>query len=217
MKDISEPISADLSDPARTLRADPKTLKLHVAENRDLKRSYGWTTVEITLVEVEQRRLTHTELENKDQSEVFVPGAIQGDRRKKPAVSELSALVIDLDKGEDLDELRALIRAKDLYATIYSTHSHLSRETEIKLDDYRKFMSGNEVTAEGLKRFLLEVRKFRPWVVKEVEVADCYRDTPDGAVCVARHAALPKFRRVPAAEPIQEARLHAQGHDASRV
>ncbi len=127
---------------------------------------------------------------------------IQGERRLKQAVSQLDWLIIDLDKGEDINAVIAAVKAKGLYALIHSTYSHLSPETAIRLDDYRRFTHTNDITGEGLRSYLLKVRNYRPWLAENVEVTATYKDTPSGAVSVARHAPLPKYRMVfPLAKP----------------
>ena len=105
-----------------------------------------------------------------------MPGVIQGERRQKAAASELSLLVLDLDRGEDINAIREQLRSRNLYAIIYSTHSHMSSETEIKIDDYRRLTKSKVVTVEGLRRVLLEQRKFRPWIVESVEIAERCRE-----------------------------------------
>jgi hypothetical protein len=118
------------------------------------RRVYGWNTQEYTLPELEQRFSQHRQLLSKGDCGAFVPGVIQGDRRQKSAVSELGLVVLDLDRGEDIDAVRGQLQSLNHYAIIYSTHSHMSSETEIKLDDYRKFTASKGVTAEGLRLFL---------------------------------------------------------------
>jgi hypothetical protein len=172
---------------------DSEAIKLRVSHNSRLDSSHGWVTEELTLAQVEGLFLKHGKFERKRESPGYVPGVIQGDCRKKPAVSQLDCLIIDLDKGEDVDDFIARVRAEELYALIHSSHSHLTQETEILLDDYRKFTGSNPVTEEGLRSYLLEKRKYRQWVVKNVEVAEPYKDTPTGAVCVAHHEPLPKY------------------------
>jgi len=191
---------------------DPDTFKLQITKNSRIDRGDGWTTVYATLREFEKELLTHREIGQKKEGKVFVPGVIQGDCRKKTAVSELTALVIDLDKGEDLKEVNAAIRGKELYAIVHTTFSHLNSETEINVDAYRKFVGNNEVNSEGLRRYLIEVSRYRPGVVENVEVVESYRDTAQGGVCVARHAPLRKLRIVfPLLKPFSRREVMASG------
>ena len=177
-------------------------IRLSVTHNSRLDSSQGWVAKELTLPQFECLFLEHGEFERKEDSPGYVPGVMQGERRLKQAISQLDWLIIDLDKGEDINAVIAAAKAKELCAFIHSTYSHLSQETEISLDDYRKFMGSNAVTDAGLRSYLLEVRNYRPWVVENVEVAETYKDAPSGAVCVAHHAPLPKYRMVfPLAKP----------------
>lgn len=169
---------------------------LRISENPRLKSSNGWKTRNITCGEFEQRLRSHEEYRKKDDAEAFVPGAIMGDRRTIQAVIELCAFVFDLDRGEDIDVVRQTIKARGLLAYIYSTYSHMCAETEIKIDDYRKFVGSSEVTPSGLERFLAERKGFLDHLLNDVEVAESYRDTPNGPVCVAKHAPISKYRIV---------------------
>ncbi len=199
------------SNSSGTEKLDLETFKLQITENSRIDRSYGWAPVHTTVGEFGDQLCTHEKIEKKN-GRGFVPGVIQGDRRKKTAVSQLTALVLDLDKGENWKKVGAAIDARGHYAIAYTTFSDLSRETEIKIDAYRKFVGSNEVNSEGLRKYLTEVTQYRPWVVEQVEVASDYRDTADGAVCVARHAPLPKLRIVfPLLNPLSRREVMAIG------
>ena len=161
-----------------------------------LNRKYGWEPLELTLGDFEPLFLSHREVEKKGDCGAYVPGVIQGDRRVKSAVSRLDWLAIDLDKGEDVDCIIAGVQARGLYTLIHSTHSHLSQEMEVRLDDFRKFMGSNPGSTDGFRRYLLEIKKFRACFLDDLEVTEWCRDTRDGVVCVARHAPIPKYRLV---------------------
>ena len=170
----------------------PPSLKITINDRIDNRG--GWRTAEVTLPELDAIFLGFEDCEDKKRAPAYFPGKLIGDRRKKSAVCELHFLAIDLDKGEFVDKVIAAIKAKGLRAVVHSTHSHLTEETEILLDKYRMFTGSNGVTTAGLRRYLLEVERYRPWVVETVEAEATYRDTPEGAVCVARHEPLPKYR-----------------------
>ena len=135
-------------------------------------------------------------MSSKDEAAAFVPGAIAGDQRRATAISALTALVLDLDKGENLDVIRSNVRAAGVLAIVYSTHSHMSSTTEIKIDDYREFTGELTPTAAGLRCYLADKKGIDPEFLESVDVQESYRDTADGAVCVAGHAPIPKYRVV---------------------
>ena len=76
------------------------------------------------------------------------PASSDGTRRKKNAVEALYLLVLDADRGDDLLEIVARIRALGYAAAVHSSYSHLSTETRIKFDDYKRHTGAGEVTAE---------------------------------------------------------------------
>ena len=53
-------------------------------------------------------------------------------------IDTLSALVLDLDKGADIDALEDAIGARGLFALVHSTWSHGMTKTEINVEAYTK-------------------------------------------------------------------------------
>ena len=100
---------------------------------------------------------------------------IVGDRRTKSAVTQLDLLAIDLDKGEDVSSVVAAVKTRGLCAFLHSTYSHLSQETAVRLDDFRKFMGSNAGSAAGFRRYLLEVKKYRACFLDDLEVTEVSR------------------------------------------
>ena len=121
----------------------------------------------------------------------FVPGEIVGDRRTAAAISALWALVLDLDKGEDLDVIERTIRSKGLLAFVYSTHSHMSSTTEIKIDDYREGTRELQPSPGGLRRYLADKKGIDPKFLKSVDVQEV----------LSRHAGRCGVHRQPCAHP----------------
>src|SRR5262249_48918110 len=127
---------------------------LRVTQNGCVDKKCGWLLFELTLADFASHFLQHREVERKSDCGAYVPGIIRGDRRTKLAVCQLDWLIIDLDRGEDILAVIAAVRAKGLYALVHSTFSHMSSETDIVLDDYRKFTGEKTVNATGLRRYL---------------------------------------------------------------
>ena len=206
--DISSP--APTANNLKTSIEHPQVFRL--TENTRLANTKGWKTESYTLDQLVQNLTSHEYLTKKDDARAFVPGVVIDERRVKSAVSELSLVVLDLDKGEDIKAVSALIRSRGLHAIIYSSHSHGSAETAIKLDDYRKFSGQREVSVQWLRSYLLEKCRFQPWVVEQITCVDEARETPTGFVCVVGHSPLPKYRVVlPLREPFRRREVVKNG------
>ena len=132
----------------------------------------------------------------------YLPGKLAGTQRKKNAVEELYLLVLDSDRGDDLRQIVERIRALGYAAVAHSSYSHLSKETRIKFDDYKRHAGTGEVTAERAREYLINKKSFRPEILGDVTIVEAMRSTPDGIFIVAGHAPIQKGRIIlPLAEP----------------
>lgn len=109
------------------------------------KKKHSWEAFELT-----QRGLFETlsihRVGNKEGA-AFVPGNLSGNERKKNAVTQLDALVFDIDNGTPLSEIKRKLAQANLLACIYSSHSHGKTETLIPEDQVLKHVEregGNE-------------------------------------------------------------------------
>lgn len=169
---------------------------LRIAENQDLRRSAGWQNREVTLTDFKAQLMRHRVAAGKFEVAVFVPGSLKADRRTASEVTELSAMVFDLDRAQKADEIRASLEAQRLHAIVYSTHSHGTRQTEVRLADYQKYAGGSGVTLEMLRRFLADVRNLTSDIADSAEIVTAHVDGPNGPVCVVQHNPISKFRVV---------------------
>lgn len=209
--------SGPLDRKARKIPISADSIWISVSENDRLQRAEGWQTRKLSLSAFTQQMLTHAEVHDKKAAKAFLPGAIQGDRRKKAAVCELSAVVLDLDKGETFERIRETLQSKNYYAIVYSTHSHMTSETPIKLDDYRSFSGTFDVSVEGARQFLLDKRHYRKTFVDEIEIVAPATATANGPVCIVRHAPLPKYRIVlPLKSPLRRIEFMKVGGDEAQ-
>lgn len=173
----------------------PKMI-IEITETENLRRSVGWKRRKIALSDFKIALQNHRVTPDKFGVAVFVPGSLESDRRRAADVTELSAKVFDLDRGQNADEIRASLEAQHLYAIVHSTHSHGTTETEIRKDDYRKYTGDTDVTVEGLRRFLRNIRRLNSDIADSAEIVTAHVDGPNGPVCVVRHKPISKFRVV---------------------
>jgi len=154
----------------------------------------------------------HREVSKKD-GPAYLPGKLNGTERRKNAVERLDLLVLDSDRGADLKEIASRLRALGYAAVVHSSYSHLSCQSLIKFDDYKRHTGTGEVTAEGAQAYLIEKKGFRPEVLADVTIIEAMRLTPNGIFIVVGHAPIQKGRIiVPLLNPyVITVRMQAQG------
>ena len=188
--ETEEALTTQVSDQPEQM--DRTEHRVTISENDSLTNRDGWRIRSVSIAEVAQMLTTHTELECKEDAGVFVPGEITDDRRTKENITSLSALVLDLDRGDDLGDIVSAIESKGLYAVIHSTHSHLTDTTSVKAEDYRKFVGGDgPVTEEGLREYLSTKKGTDSKFIEKIAILS----TEDGVI-VAQHLPIPKYRVV---------------------
>ncbi len=122
-------------------------------------------------------------------------GVIDGERRSN-AIPHLDLLVLDLDTGENLEEIRARVQELGLFAVIYTTHSHLKPITSIKKDAVVKWLGGEEnPDVDQVVSYLTEVKRYRPYILEGAELMEL-KHTSDGVQMFIKHKPMPKFRVV---------------------
>jgi len=165
-----------------------------------------------TWEEFKQVLSEHPETSTKD-GLCYLPGKLNGTERKKNAVERLDLLVLDSDRGADLKEIASRLRALGYAAVVHSSYSHLSCQSLVKFDDYKRHTGTGEVTAEGAQAYLIDKKGFRPEVLGDVTIIEAMRSTPNGIFIVVGHAPIQKGRIIVLlAKPyIIMERMQAQG------
>jgi hypothetical protein len=174
---------------------------LTYAYHNSIQRQHGWTTLTKTIDAFRFDCLDHhSEREAKD-GPCFVPGKLVGDRRTKTAVAEIHALVLDLDRSSlaELNRIVAEIEASGLGCSLYSTHSHMSSETEVAYGAYHKFCGENGLIAdssEAAQYYLTSEVGYDDCLVCSAWVVSLTRDSEKGVVSVLGHEPVAKARLV---------------------
>lgn len=126
----------------------------------------------------------------------FVAGSCLGGERKITSIGELSLLCLDLDTGDNLDDLLSKIQKLGLFAIIHTTHSHMKDVTELSQDGVIKWInkgSNYEPTVEDYTSYLIEVKRYRPYILDSAKLLKV-QHTSNGVMAFIQHAPIPKFR-----------------------
>lgn len=119
----------------------------------------------------------------------FIPGEIEGSRRKKEQMRKLSLVVLDLDSGNKLEEIKAALKRECLRAIIYSTHSHLATRTTVSKELYDKAVAECPISMPGM--FLREKLGLAFDIVKDAKII-----SQTEKEIIIEHAPVEKYRVV---------------------
>ncbi len=163
--------------------------------------------------------LSKNEVGEKD-GKAFIQGTAIGNERKAKAMEGMWIAGLDLDSGIFPDPIGHKIQ-NDLKLTsvIYTTHSHNSTETHVVQNSFaqwsRKHHLDEVPTTDTMRRYMQQAKKWEPWVVETIELAEEPVHTKDGISYVLTHDPMPKFRVIfPLAQPFIIAKQKLSQQDA---
>src|SRR3546814_935858 len=123
----------------------------------------------------------------------FTQGPCVDDTRKAKAMTAMYMLGVDIDSGQNLDEVKATIEAKGLACAGYTTHSHLKTKTEIVKDTFQKWEADN--SGLGYAEYLMEIHGLVEEVARSAEYIG-EGQIVGGFSIKLKHAPIPKCRLV---------------------
>lgn len=155
----------------------------------------------------------------------FFGGRLSGDRCTASNVEHIDFVIADVDatNEEEANQVVAAIQNAGLGCDIYSTFNHAVSSTEVKYEDYGDFCRQHEMDAsssETARRYLLDVKGYRPDVVADACVKESCAQSQEGlgTVVVLGHAPLIKLRLVFTLDrpysPVEMVRLGFSNDDA---
>jgi hypothetical protein len=135
----------------------------------------------------------------------FLSGSLAGGQRIARNVRCNYVMLLDVENGITVDEVIARLTSHGITSAVYTTYSHMKRETEIAeqaLSNFRRRVPDVPRDDIGAARMYLSIEK--GWRDAFVEtVSDCVRDFREGGVkYVVKHAPMERMRVIiPLAEP----------------
>ena len=150
-----------------------------------------WHNSDTTLGQLVSKLATHAAGE-KDGPALLQGAVIEGER-KAQSISHLDLLILDLDTGENIDRVIDRLKHLNLFAVVYSTHSHLKPVSEVPKDRFLKWSDGTEPTAASAARYFQEEKRYQPEILAGAELLPT-EHTKDGIMIRLRHQPMPKFR-----------------------
>ena len=131
----------------------------------------------------------------KKEGPCLVPAVFSGISRKKEEAVQIDVAFLDSDTGVPLAEIVTAIKRMGWAAVVSSTHSHLTRRTEVAEKNWDRFFANNRGSTP--EDFLREEKGYRPEVARGATSAE----TIEHLVQID-HGPCPKFRVViPLAKP----------------
>ncbi|QEE44304.1 hypothetical protein FVA81_06595 [Rhizobium sp. WL3] len=169
------------------------------------------------------RHLFHHFLQEEKEGRAFLQGALTGSKRKNEAMTKNHFMVFDIDNGQRMDDVREMLIERDLFALLYTSHSHRKPATLIKKDLMVDFVRNvlehdiqnkDDMTADHARQYLLMEKGYLPDVLEVCELGG-WEATPEGEKLIVSHCPLDRFR---AALPLADSfDFHASLKQADQI
>jgi hypothetical protein len=172
------------------------TFPLSQGRNQEDK---NWGTKEVAFHQFLGRLFDHKESKKKN-GECFLQGAlVKGVKQRTiPNVKELHFVILDIDSGQPLEEVRNELINRDLTAILYTTYSNGTTRTQIKkteLIQKLKVEPGEDITTAHVK-FYLEHHKRMDKRIRDTCVFVGEDHVEGGVMLFVDHAPMQKYRIV---------------------
>ena len=189
-------------------------LKLGFGKSRDDKR---WPARNMTFANLLTGLKVHKEGEKNGPA--FLQGSAIGNERKAKAMDALYIVGLDVDSGIELEWAINRLRDLKLASVVYTTHSHMSTETDINQTSFAQFARKHKIdehpTTDSMQRYMRDVKSWEPRIVETIQLEEEPVHGKDGVAYILTHVPIPKFRiLLPLAEPYVVAKQHMSQADA---
>lgn len=159
----------------------------------------NWVTQEVTFLDFLGKLFDHQESKKKN-GKCFMQGAlVKGSKQRVLSnVRELSFLVLDVDSGQPMDEVRNELIAQNLCGILYTTYSNGATRSQFKKTEIitkLKIEPGEDITAQHIK-FYLEHHKRMDKRIRDTVVYLGEEHVEGGVMCFVEHAPMQKYRIV---------------------
>ena len=177
--------------------------RLSIGRNQEER---DWKTQTNTFFQVFQRLLDHKPAQKKNGNCFMQGGLLEGVKQRTiPNVETLDMLILDLDSGDPIEDVIAKLIEHGTFAVIYSTWSHGTTRTEIKVDALKqrlKMEQAEAITTAHVRHYLKTFQRYNESIVSTCEYVGNEQVGDKGVCAVVKHVPMPKFRVViPLASP----------------
>ena len=170
-----------------------------VCINETIKKGDGWEAYCLALTDLDNDLTQHEEIIDKRTGPAFFPGVLIDGKRNNNAVSEIHLMVFDLDDGSPIEPTINRLKEVGLHGIIYSTHSHMTTTTNVKLSNYENRIGSVNPTEDGIREYLGQLKKLTPQHISTATVGDVINDE-----IAITHDPVPKYRIIlPMVNPFQ--------------
>ena len=139
--------------------------------------------------------LPHAEAKKKD-GKCFTQGALVSPRRLAKNVSTLDLIVLDMDTGQPIEEVRETLLQEGLFAIIYTTHSHLATTSDVPKDKLMKSLDlddADDIDDGAVRRYFSSFKRYHKSVCDGMKF-DRVEHVDGGIRVFVTHPPIPKYR-----------------------
>ena len=150
-----------------------------------------WKNVVLSLGDLLQGIIPH-QVGKKD-GPALLQGKAIGGERKSETMEFMDLLILDLDTGENLDDIIDRLLELNLFAVVWTTHSHLKDTTNVNYKQFNRWLKKNEASPQWVLSYLHQVKKYERWILEDATVGEV-EHTEDGMIIPVHHEPIPKYR-----------------------
>lgn len=193
-----------------------ETRNISIATNAKIDLSKGWRPLNhVNTIQDLWDYLDNHEEGRKDGA-CFMQGNVNDGQRIAAKVVTTDIVVLDLDNGTDPEEVIERCKELGLEACVYSTHSHMSEETRLKVDTVLRDLKITEERHASKEEVIDYLRDFKFYVEDILEDAEF--EVSEHFEYVIKHKPMPKFRVViPWSETVVFSKLAITNREAQNI
>lgn len=181
---------------------DLKTVESYLSEpitlafgkNREAKK---WRNTEMKIGEFIASLTEHKEARKKDGA-AYLQGELVAPTRSANNVRQLDLLILDMDTGQPMDVIRERLINQNIFAVLYTTHSHGANVTEISKNALRKTLKlekDERIEKAHVIHYLRSAKSYDDSIIKSIgEIEE--RHVEGGIKLFVHHDPMDKFRIV---------------------
>jgi len=159
----------------------------------------SWRTKEVTFYDLLEHLTDHKESKKKN-GPCFMQGSlVKGVKQRTLSnVFDLNFMVLDIDSGQPMAEVRQELANQDLFGVLYTTYSHGTTTTKVKKTEMIKKLhldDGDEITTQHVKFYLQHHKRYDKRIIDTCQY-DKEEHVEGGVMVFVEHDPMPKYRIV---------------------
>lgn len=120
-------------------------------------------------------------------------------KRTRPSVRDINIMALDIDHGAPIEEILQRIWEEELFAVVYTSHSHMKPKSMIPRDAlvrHYKLEDVEEIDDDLVKDYLRDVKGYDERIIETCSIVKIEQQDQGGVQVEVSHKPMPKYRVV---------------------